>query len=151
MQAQAKTKKKDLVALAIASKNCYVASVSLGADMNQCIKAFKEAEAYNGPSILVAYSPCVNHGFDMSTTMQEMKKAVEAGYWSLVRYNPNEGVVHIDSKSDFMKYEDFLNSETRYSAIKELKKDEAEKMLEESKMDAIERLNTLNAFTKKSE
>lgn len=146
-----KTKKKDLVALAIASKNCYVASVSLGADMNQCIKAFKEAEAYNGPSIIVAYSPCVNHGFDMSTTMQEMKKAVEAGYWSLVRYNPNEGVVHIDSKSDFMKYEDFLNSETRYSAIKELKKDEAEKMLKESKMDAIERLNTLNAFTKKSE
>ena len=146
-----KTKKKDLVALAIASKNCYVASVSLGADMNQCIKAFKEAEAYNGPSIIVAYSPCVNHGFDMSTTMQEMKKAVEAGYWSLVRYNPNEGVVHLDSKSDFMKYEDFLNSETRYSAIKELKKDEAEKMLEESKMDAIERLNTLNAFTKKSE
>ena len=146
-----KTKKKDLVSLAIASKNCYVASVSLGADMNQCIKAFKEAEAYNGPSIIVAYSPCVNHGFDMSTTMHEMKNAVESGYWSLVRYNPNEGIVHIDSKSDFMKYEDFLNSETRYSAIKELKKDEAEKMLEESKTDAIERLETLKSFSKKEE
>ena len=146
-----KTKKKDLVALAIASKNCYVAEVSLGANMNQCIKAFKEAESFNGPSIIVAYSPCVNHGFDMSTTMEEMKKAVECGYWSLVRYNPLEDVVHIDSVSDFSKYEEYLDGETRFSAIKELKKEEAEKILEESKNDAINRLETLKSFSKKDE
>ena len=141
-----KTKKKDLVSIAIASKNCYVAQVSLGANMMQCIKAFKEAEKFNGPSIIVAYSPCVNHGFDMSQTMNEMKKAVDSGYWSLVRYNPEEGIVHIDSAADFSKYEDYLEGETRFSAIKEMKKDEAEKMLYESRLDAETRLNTLKAF-----
>ena len=112
----------------------------------QCIKAFKEAEAFNGPSIIVAYSPCVNHGFDMSQTMNEMKKAVDCGYWSLVRYNPDEGIVHIDSTSDFDKYEDYLEGETRFSAIKELKKEDAIKMLEESRLDAETRLATLKAF-----
>ena len=141
-----KTKKKDLVALAIASKNCYVASVSLGADMAQCIKAFKEAEAFDGPSIIVAYSPCVNHGFDMSTTMDEMKKAVASGYWQLVRYNPNEGVVHIDSSADFEKYEEFLSGESRYSALKEMKKEDAEKMLAKSKTDAEQRIKTLKSL-----
>ena len=141
-----KTKKKDLVSIAIASKNCYVAQVSLGANMVQCIKAFKEAEAYNGPSIIVCYCPCVNHGFDMSKTMEEMKKAVECGYWSLVRYNPLENKVHIDSTSDFSKYENYLDGETRFSAIKELKKDEAEEIIEKSRNDAITRINTLKAF-----
>ena len=145
-----KTKKKDLVSIAIASKNCYVAQVSLGANMMQCIKAFKEAEAFNGPSIIVAYSPCVNHGFDMSQTMNEMKKAVDCGYWSLVRYNPDEGIVHIDSTSDFDKYEDYLEGETRFSAIKELKKEDAIKMLEESRLDAETRLATLKAFNNQS-
>ena len=143
------TKKKDLISLVIASKNCYVAGVSLGANMGQCIKAFKEAEAFNGPSIIVAYSPCVNHGFDMSTTMAEMKSAVDCGYWTLVRYNPNEGVVHLDSTGDYMKYEEFLNSETRYSSLKEMKKADAEKLLNESKLDAMERVETLKAFSKK--
>ena len=146
-----KTKKKDLVSIAIASKNCYVAEVSLGANMVQCIKAFKEAEAFNGPSIIVAYSPCVNHGFDMSETMNEMKKAVDCGYWSLVRYNPNEDVVHIDSTSDFSKYEDYLDGETRFSAIKELKKDEAEEIINKSRQDAENRLNTLKKFNNKGE
>ncbi len=143
-----KTKKKDLVSIAIASKNCYVAQVSLGADMNQCIKAFKEAEAFNGPSIIVAYAPCVNHGFDMSTTMNEMKKAVDCGYWSLVRYNPETDELHLDSESNFDKYEEYLSGESRFAALKELKKEEGEKMLNESKNDAKNRIESLKEMQK---
>ncbi len=108
------TKKKDLVALAIASKNCYVAQVSLGANQNQCIKAFKEAEAFDGPSLIVAYCPCTNHGIDMSKTHEEMKKAVECGYWSLLRYNPKDNSLSFDSEANFDKYGDFIESESRY-------------------------------------
>lgn len=140
------TKKKDLVALAIASKNCYVAQVSLGANMNQCIKAFKEAESFNGPSLIVAYAPCTNHGIDMSKTSLEMKKAVECGYWSLLRYNPETDNLQIDSTSDFDKYEDFLNGQSRFSAIKELKGEEAKSLLQASKNDAKMRIETLKSF-----
>lgn len=140
------TKKKDLVALAIASKNCYVAQVSLGANMNQCIKAFKEAENFNGPSLIVTYCPCINHGFDMSQTMSEMKKAVDCGYWTLLRYNPQTNNLSIDSNSNFDNYENYLNGETRFSAIKELRGEEAEKLLSESKQDAKERLETIKKF-----
>lgn len=140
------TKKKDLVALAIASKNCYVAQVSLGANMNQCIKAFKEAESFDGPSLIVAYAPCVNHGFDMSQTTTEMRKAVDCGYWSLLRYNPQSQELSLDSNSDFDKYEDYLNGESRFSAIKELRGEEAEVLLSESKKDAQERIETIKKF-----
>lgn len=140
------TKKKDLVSLAIASKNCYVAQVSLGANMVQCIKAFKEAESYNGPSLIVAYAPCVNHGCDMSATSTEMRKAVESGYWSLIRYNPQTNKLNIDSNSNFDKYADFLNGESRFFAIKELRGDEAEKLLLQSKNDAQERLETIKSL-----
>ena len=140
------TKKKDLVALAIASKNCYVAQVSLGANMNQCIKAFKEAEAFDGPSLIVAYAPCVNHGIDMSKTSYEMKKAVECGYWSLLRYNPHTAEMHLDSTSDFEKYEEFVEGESRFNAIKELKGKEGEELLNKSKQDAQERLETIKKF-----
>lgn len=143
------TKKKDLVAIAMASKNCYVAQVSLGANMTQCIKAFKEAEAFDGPSLIVAYSPCVNHGYDMSETTTEMRKAVECGYWSLVRYNPQTEELAIESNSNFDKYEEFLNGESRFSAIKELKGEDAEKLLNESKKDAENRIETLKKFSSK--
>lgn len=146
-----KTKKKDLVSIAISSKNCYVAQVSLGANMMQCIKAFKEAESFNGPSLIVAYAPCVNHGFDMTTTPTEMKRAVECGYWSLLRYNPQTNKLSIDSTSDFDKYEDYLNGESRFSAIKELKADEATLLLEKSKQDAKNRIETLKSFINSSE
>jgi len=145
------TKKKDLVALAIASKNCYVAQVSLGANMPQCIKAFKEAESFNGPSLIVAYAPCVNHGCDMSKTSIEMRRAVECGYWNLLRYNPQTNDLSIDSQSNFEKYEEFLNGETRFSAIKELRGEEAKILLDQSKTDAQIRLQTLIALSKKPE
>ncbi len=137
------TKKKDLVALAISSRNCYVAQVSLGADMGQCIKAFKEAEAFDGPSLIVAYAPCVNHGFDMSKTTTHMRDAVLCGYWSLLRYNPKTNTFNEDSRSDFDRFETFLEGESRFSAIKELKGEEGEKLLTQNKKDAMERMQTL--------
>ncbi len=145
------TKKKDLVSIAIAQKNCYVAQVSLGANYAQCIKAFKEAEAFDGPSLIVAYCPCVNHGFDMSQTTTEMRKAVECGYWQLLRFNPKENNLSIDSVSDFDKYEEYLNGESRFSAIKELRPKEAEKLLSESKSDAQARLDTIRHLASQKE
>lgn len=140
------TKKKDLVSIAIASKNCYVAQVSLGANMMQCIKAFKEAESFDGPSLIVAYAPCTSHGYDMSKTPEEMKKAVECGYWSLLRYNPKTDKLDIDSIANFEKYEQYLSGESRFSSLKELKAEEASKLLEKSKQDAKERLETIKSF-----
>ena len=116
-----KTKKKNLGLIALTYQNAYVAQVSLGANMNQCIKAFKEAESFNGPSIIIAYSPCVEHGFDMSTTMQEMKKAVESGYWNLFRYHPNSGLT-LDYEPD-VNTDEFLKGERRFkNSEKNLKK-----------------------------
>ena len=143
-----RTKKKDLVALAIASKNAYVAQVSLGANNMQCIKAFKEAEAFDGPSLIVAYSPCVNHGFDMSETTTEMRKAVECGYWSLLRFDPTKGLT-IDSNADFEKYDNFLDGESRFFAIKELKGKQAEQLLSQSKSDAKARLEFIKKLAEK--
>lgn len=119
--------------------------------MNQCIKAFKEAENFDGPSLIVAYAPCVNHGFDMSQTTTEMRKAVECGYWALLRYNPQTNNLSLDSQSDFDKYEDYLSGESRFSAIKELKGEETEKLLEESKEDAKQRLETIKNFINNSQ
>ena len=119
--------------------------------MNHCIKAFKEAENFDGPSLIVAYAPCVNHGFDMSQTTTEMRKAVECGYWALLRYNPQKNNLSLDSQSDFDKYADYLSGESRFSAIKELKGEEAEKLLEESKEDAKQRLETIKNFINNSQ
>ena len=137
------TKKKDLVSIAIANKNCYVAQVSLGANMIQCIKAFKEAEAYNGPSIIIAYSPCVNHGINMSNMIQEMKNAVECGYWNLVRFNPENKELKLDSKPNFDKFIDFLDGEGRFHNLKEIKGEEMNLVFEKCKQDAIERYENL--------
>ena len=84
-----KTRKKDLGLIAMQYKDVYVASVAMGGNMNQLIKAFVEAESYDGPSIIIAYSTCINHGIDMSNAQKHMKDAVEAGYWNLYRHNPN--------------------------------------------------------------
>ena len=112
-------RKKNLGMIALSYKNAYVAQVALGADMSQCIKAFKEANEFQGPSIIIAYSPCVEHGFDMSETMSEMKKAVESGYWNLFRYNPKTGL-----KIDFepsVNTKNFLKGERRFTCL--MKKD----------------------------
>jgi len=117
-----KTPKKDLGLMFMSYGFVYVASVAMGADQRQLIKAFKEAEAYPGPSIVICYSPCINHGINMSESQLEMKRAVEAGYWLLYRYNPllsREGKTPLilDSKTPNGKIRDFLNGEVRYRSL----------------------------------
>ena len=126
------TNKKNLAAMALTYGNVYVASVALGADMNQCIKAFREAEAYNGPSLIIAYSTCVNQGFDMSKSLTEMRKAVESGYITLFRYHPTQGFT-LDRGEINNKYIPFLLSERRYAYLNETHPDKAKKLFKKSK------------------
>ncbi len=147
------TKKKDLGAICMSNKNCYVASISLGADMNQTIKALKEAEDYDGPSIVICYAPCINHGFDMSKSNEHMKLCVECGYWNLYRYNPhNSKPLVLDSKEPTKDYSEFLMTETRYTSLIKKDKNLAEALFEESKKDAMERhQNLLNILKLQNE
>ncbi len=117
-----KTGKKDLGRMAMSYGYVYVASVAMGANMNQCLKAFMEAEAYDGPSLIIAYSPCINHGIDMSKSQQEEKLAVDTGYWILFRYNPQlakegKNPLILDSKEPKLDYETFLKNEIRYRSV----------------------------------
>ncbi len=134
--------KKDLFKIAMSYPNCYVASICLGGDFNQTIKALKEAEEHNGPAIVIAYAPCVEHGIKggMSCTTEEQKLAVEVGYQLLMRYHPLEEKLYLDSKEpDFEKYEDFLNNETRYHALKIKDETLAKELLKINKENAMKR------------
>ncbi len=133
------TAKKDLAAIAMTYDNVYVAQVALGANYNQCLKAFIEAENYDGPSIIIAYSPCINHGIKdgMCFMIQEQKKAVESGYWNLFRFNPglkkqNKNPFILDSKASTEKYKDFITNEIRYDSLNKICKKRANKLFEEA-------------------
>lgn len=144
-----KTIKKDLFKIASCIPNCYVASISLGANMMQAIKAFNEAEAHNGPAIIIAYSPCIEHGIKtgMSTSSIEEKLAVECGYTILMRHNKE---TIIDSKEpDFSKYESFLDNEVRFNALKIKDKDLAKELLEDQKENAMKRFEYYKRISKK--
>ena len=140
-----KTKKKDLGMMAKTYGYVYVAQVSIGADKNQLIKAIKEAEAHNGPSLIIAYSPCINHGINMTKAGSEAKKAVEVGYWHLFRYNPDliaegKNPFTLDSKEPNMEgFIDFLKGERRYANLARQYPDKADAMFEKNKQDALER------------
>ena len=134
-----RTAKKDLFKIASCIPNCYVASISLGSNMMQAIKAFNEAEAHDGPAIIIAYSPCIEQGIKtgMTTSSEEQKLAVDCGYTILMRY---DGTYHIDSKEpDFTKYETFLNNEVRFNALKIKDEKLAQGLFEEQKENAIKR------------
>lgn len=134
--------KKDLFKIAMSYSNCYVASICLGANFQQTIKALKEADAHNGPAIVIAYAPCVEHGIKggMSCTTEEQKLAVEVGYQLLMRYNPLEEKLYLDSKEpNFDEYEKFLDNETRYHALKIKDQNLANILLNENKQNAIKR------------
>ena len=116
------TKKKDLASIAMSYGYVYVAQIAMGADFNQTVKAIAEAEAYPGPSLIIAYAPCINHGIKkgMSKAQTEEQLAVECGYWNNFRFNPAaEGSKFtLDSKApDLAGYEEFLNGEVRYNAL----------------------------------
>jgi len=93
--------------------------VAIGANPAQCLTAFKEAEAHKGPSVIIGYATCINHGTDMSHSMRTMKNAVDCGYWTLYRRDPKVGLV-VDSKPPVAPYIDFLKSETRYKALEKI-------------------------------
>ena len=117
-----RTRKKDLGMMAMSYGYVYVASVSMGANPTQLVKAISEAEAYKGPSIIIAYAPCINHGINMSKTQSEEKKAVETGYWPLYRFNPclageGKNPFTMDSKEPKLPYQDFLKGERRYTTL----------------------------------
>lgn len=121
-----KIRKKDLGMMAMSYGYVYVAQVAMGANQTQYLKALREAEAYPGPSLIIAYSPCINHGIKagMGKAQEQQELAVEAGYWSLYRYNPlleaeGKNPFQMDSKEpDFSKFQEFLNSEVRYTSLK---------------------------------
>ena len=114
-----KTKKKDLGMLLMTYDNVYVAQCSMGANPNQLIKAIKEAEAHKGPSIVICYAPCINHGIKkgMNNVQQEMKDAVNSGYWNLYRYSPENKTFTLDSKEPTMPLYDFMKGEVRYASL----------------------------------
>ena len=146
-----RTKKKDLGMMAMSYGYVYVAQVSMGANMNQVVKAMKEAESYNGPSLIICYAPCINHGINMSNSIAEMKKAVECGYWSLYRYNPalaDEGKnpFTLDSKEPTGDYKAFLLGETRYTSLKKQFPEQAEALFETNAKDAAERREKYKAL-----
>ena len=127
-----RTNKKDLFRICMSYPNCYVASISLGANYFQTLKAFKEAEAHNGPSIIIAYAPCVEQGIkgSMSNALDEQKLSVECGYNILMRYNPEDEKLIIDSKEpDFTKYRSFLENERRYKTLIEKEPTLAQELL----------------------
>ena len=130
-----KTKKKDLGLIAMSYGYVYVASVCMGANRGQYLKAVLEAEAYPGPSLIIAYAPCINHGLvnGLSDTYEEEKKAVETGYWTLYRYNPllvkeGKNPFQLDSKKPSVDIKEFLDGETRFSSLMRSFPDEADKL-----------------------
>ena len=137
-----KTNKKDLFKIASTIENCYVASICLGANMMHTLKVFKEAQEHNGPAIVIAYCPCVEHGIKNGMTCSniEEKLAVECGYTLLMRYDNN--TLYLDSpKPDFEKYEAFLDNEVRFKSLKLKNPKAAQELLEEQKENAIKRYN----------
>ena len=132
-----RTKKKDLGMMAMSYGYVYVATVAMGANPQQLLKAMTEAEAYNGPSLIIAYAPCINHGINMGKAQAEQKKAVECGYWPLYRFNPdNENPMTIDSKEPTGDYQEFLKGETRYTTLAKLFPEAAEKLFAQAEEDA---------------
>ena len=138
-----KVRKKDLGMIAASYGYVYVAQVAMGADKNQLLKALKEAESYNGPSLIIAYAPCINHGIKsgMGTSQAQEKKAVDSGYWHLYRYNPlleeeGKNPFILDSKEPKEEFIDFLNSEVRYSSLKRTFPEIAEDLFKKAEADA---------------
>ena len=124
-EAGKETGKKDLGLMMMTYGYIYVAACSMGANMNQVVKAFAEAESYDGPSIVICYSPCIAHGIDMSTPMENEKRAVQSGHFPLYRHDPrlaDEGKnpLQLDSKSIKIDFKDYILKETRYKSLQQL-------------------------------
>ena len=139
--------KKDLGLMAMSYGNVYVAKVAMGSNDTQTLRAFLEAEAYDGPSIIIAYSHCIAHGIDMGTGMQNQKAAVDSGYWQLYRYNPDlnkegKNPFKLESKGLKIPLKDYAYMETRYKMLTKTHPERAEKLLEEAQKDVVDKWKT---------
>lgn len=147
-------KKKDLAAIAMSYGHVYVAYVAHGASQAQLLKAMREAESYHGPSIVIAYSPCINHGLKrgMGKAQEQAKLAVECGYWTLLRYDPRliaegKNPLQVDSKTpDWDRYDEYLMSETRYAQLKNINPTEADALLAKNKAEAMRRYTSYQRY-----
>jgi len=142
-----KTKKKDLGMIAMSYGYVYVAQIAMGADKNQTLKAISEAEAYPGPSLIIAYAPCINHGLQlgMGFSQLETQRAVDSGYWAMYRYNPQlkengKAAFILDSKEPSMNFQEFLMGEVRYASLMKQFPEAAAALFEKTELDAKERL-----------
>ena len=151
-----RSKKKDLGMMMISYKNVYVAQVALGADKNQLMKAIMEAESYEGPSIIIAYAPCINHGLKegMGRTIANEEQAVKSGYWHLYRFNPtlikeDKNPFTLDSKEPTESFRDFLMNQVRYSAIAKQFPEVADELFEMAEANANERYETYKDLANK--
>lgn len=138
-------KKKDLGMMAMSYGYVYVAQCAMGANKQQFLNALTEAESYNGPSLVICYAPCINHGINMSNSQAEEKKAVDAGYWHLYRYNPEKvgtdaNPFTLDSKAPTASYKDFILGETRYASLKKTRPEIADTLFDLSEKENAERL-----------
>ena len=133
--------KKDLAKIALSYPHVYVATISLGANMQQAINALNEAKNYNGPSIVIAYAPCIAQGIlkGMTNSIEEEKKATQSGYFPIFRYNPTTEIFSLDSKADFTKYKEFLGGENRYRSLARTNPSKFEELLDDNLLDAKRR------------
>ncbi len=137
-------KKKDLAMMAMAYGHCYVAQVAFGAKDVTTLRAFMEAESYDGPSLLICYSPCIAHGVDLSNNLRQQNLAVNSGHWGLFRYDPRkaaagENPLHLDSKKPSIPLRDFVSTETRFSVLERTHPEDAERFLRQAQKDAESR------------
>ena len=136
--------KKDLAMMAMAYGNAYVAQVAFGAKDVQTLRAFIDAESYDGPSLIIAYSPCIAHGVDLSNNLRQQGLAVNSGHWSLFRYDPRlvekgESPLHMDSKPPSIPYEEFTSTETRFAVLTRTHPDDAARFLKQAQQHAKEK------------
>jgi pyruvate-ferredoxin/flavodoxin oxidoreductase len=144
-------KKKDIASIAMSYGYVYVAQIAMGADYQQTVKALAEAEAYPGPSLVIAYAPCINHGIrkGMGKAMLEEELAVKSGYWHMFRYNPalkaeGKAAFALDSKAPTESYEDFIMGEVRYNSLKKQNPEKAARLFAQAEKEAKERFEYLN-------
>lgn len=147
-----KTAKKDLLRIALTNPNVYVGAISLGANPASTVKVMLEAEKYNGPSLIVAYSPCIAWGIlkGMSNSIDEEKKATSSGYFPIFHYNPDTKEFKMDAKSDFNKYQEYLDSEDRYKSLKIINSGEADDLLLKNEDNAKENYEYYNGLINKN-
>jgi pyruvate-ferredoxin/flavodoxin oxidoreductase len=145
--------KKDLGLLTMTYGNIYVAKVAIGANTNQTVKAFVEAEAYPGPSLIIAYAHCISHGIDMTTGYQEQKKAVACGHWPLYRFDPRlaqqgKNPLQLDSKTPTVTFEEYAYGENRYRVLKQSKPEVAAQLLKLASSDVAQRYALMEQLAK---